>query len=435
MNKFKLPVNVLALVVIAAMNCPGEDTVEIKEYPLREGYSGYFGAVPEDTIRFFSEESDIREATVYGFTVYQIGIFEAKTNQYDGLPSCDPLEHKLKKRICEAGGNAWTYVSGVEKKDTQRCVSISYKVFRVEWKGNPSIPAPWKNWEERAEMLKAKEESLKATEAFEKHPHYLKRQEIEKKVLVQFMQECFGLEVATSDIKEDGDMDARLNVISDKPLEEFTESQRKLIQNCFGIKGESGMIKNIIANLPDQEKRKFEQTFSSRGEKAIKSLQAEFRKLAKAYPQEYEEFKELYRKADILLSSENDDLRDITNQKRASERAAILGLPTIRTGMSEQEFLAQNAAPKKTLQENEKNNAQTTVSDPFLVSGVSEVTLTAEEFSREKIESLIRLWQKKKMLDKETAKYVRMNWSKREKICLKRSSDGKITPSGRGQKP
>lgn len=410
--------------VIAVVNCLGEEAIEIKKYPLAERY---FSPVPEDTIEWFEDEGKITTAGVYGFTVEPIGIFEAKTNQYDGLPSCDPLEQKLKKRIAEIGGNAWIYVGGVQKKNTERCVSISYKAFRVEWKGNPSIPARSyinnlralynhpirKDWKERAEKMK----TIEATEAFKKDPHYLKRQEIEAKLVVQWIRECFGIEMSTADINGEADENIFFDAAFNKPLQEFTESQRKSIQNCFGIKGEGGKIKDIIANLPDQEKQKSEQAvdrwFRAKG---LKQAQTEFRKLAKAYPREYGEFRELYRKSGILLlSPENDDLRDITKQKMDSNSAAL-------------------GPPKKTPRENKKSNTQTTVSDPFSVSGVSEVTLKAEAFDREKIESLIKLWQKKKMLDKETAKYIRVSWLKREKIHLKRTVDGKIIP-GLGQKP
>jgi len=65
-------------------------------------------------------------------------------------------------------------------------------------------------------------------------------------------------------------------------------------------------------------------------------------------------------------------------------------------------------------------NTAPEVKDPFSTEKVTSVVLKPAEYPRLKIESLIKLWQKTGLVDKETAKAIRISCLKREEIRLKK---------------
>lgn len=65
-------------------------------------------------------------------------------------------------------------------------------------------------------------------------------------------------------------------------------------------------------------------------------------------------------------------------------------------------------------------NPEPDVKDPFSSVEIKAVTLKPEEYPRVKVEGLIKFWEKKGLLEKETTKAIRMACLKKEIIYLKK---------------
>lgn len=73
-------------------------------------------------------------------------------------------------------------------------------------------------------------------------------------------------------------------------------------------------------------------------------------------------------------------------------------------------------------------NPEPKVKDPFSSAEIKAVTLKPEEYPRVKVEGLIKFWEKNGLLDKETAKAIRMACLKKEIIYLKKVPDNRPPP-------